>query len=80
VRVSHEHTAVFDDPNLVSCAGLAPVLTLADRAGLHEHLARHLMLAGCAGMPSCGMWRKGALPEPPGGLSFDGLAVWSAVF
>ncbi len=43
--VSHEHTAVFDDPNLVSCAGLAPVLTLADRAGLHEHLDR-LMLAG----------------------------------
>jgi len=37
---------VFDDPNLVSCAGLAPVLTLADRAGLHEHLDRHLMLAG----------------------------------
>ena len=46
MRVSHEHTAVFDDPNLVSCAGLAPVLTLADRAGLHEHLDRHLMLAG----------------------------------
>jgi len=45
VRVSHEHTAVFDDPNLVSCAGLAPGLTLADRAGLHEHLDRHLMLA-----------------------------------
>jgi len=37
---------VFGDPNLVSCAGLAPVLTLADRAGLHEHLDRHLMLAG----------------------------------
>ena len=46
MRVSHEYTAVFDDPNLVSCAGLAPVLTLADRAGLHEHLDRHLMLAG----------------------------------
>jgi len=46
VRVCHEHTAVFDDPNLVSCAGWPPVLTLADRAGLHEHLDRHLMLAG----------------------------------
>ncbi len=57
MRVSHEHTAVFDDPNLVSCAG-------SKRAGL----------------PSWGRWRNGALPEPPGGLSFDGLAVWSAVF
>ncbi len=46
MRVCHEHTAVFDDPNLVSCAGWPPVLTLADRAGLHEHLDPHLMLAG----------------------------------
>jgi len=33
----------------------------------------------CAGLPSCGRWRNGPLPEPPGGLSFDGLAVWSVV-
>jgi len=33
----------------------------------------------CAGLPCCGMWRSGPLPEPPGGLSFDGLAVWSVV-
>lgn len=46
MRVSHEYTAVFDDPNLVSCAGLAPVLTLAERAGLHELLAQHLTLTG----------------------------------
>jgi len=37
---------VFDDPNLVSCAGLAPVLTLAERAGLHDLLAEHLTLTG----------------------------------
>jgi hypothetical protein len=37
---------VFDDPNLVSCAGLAPVLTLAARAGLHELVAQRLTLAG----------------------------------
>ena len=30
----HGVTAVFNDPNLVSCAGLAPVLQLAERAGL----------------------------------------------
>jgi len=29
----------------------------------------------CAGLPSCGMRCNGALPEPPEGLSFDGLAV-----
>ena len=37
---------MFDDPNLVSCAGLEPVLTLAERAGLHDLLAEHL-----AGVP-----------------------------
>ncbi len=37
MQLSHEWsraTAVFDDPNLVSCAGLAPVLALAEQAGL----------------------------------------------
>ncbi|MBE1604790.1 IS1380 family transposase [Actinopolymorpha pittospori] len=29
-------TPVFDDQNLVSCAGLAPVMALAERAGLSE--------------------------------------------
>jgi len=33
----------------------------------------------CAGLPSCGRWRNGALPEPPWGLSVDGLAVWGVV-
>jgi hypothetical protein len=28
-------SATFDEPNLVSCAGLVPLLRLADRAGLH---------------------------------------------
>jgi Transposase DDE domain group 1 len=39
VRVSHGLSAVFDDPNLVSCAGLAPVLALAQRCGLHRLVA-----------------------------------------
>ena len=46
MRVCHESTAVFDDPNLVSCAGLVPVLRLAGRAGLHDLLAEHLTLTG----------------------------------
>ena len=42
MRVCHGFDAVFDDPNLVSCAGLAPVLQLAERAGLHQLTAYHL--------------------------------------
>jgi hypothetical protein len=36
--------AVFDDPNLVSCPGLAPVLQLAERSGLPELVARHVSI------------------------------------
>jgi hypothetical protein len=49
MRVSHSVSAVFDDPNLVSAAGLAPVLALAERAGLHELVAEHLTVPGSAG-------------------------------
>jgi hypothetical protein len=44
MRVCHGVTAVFDDPNLVSCAGLAPVLELAERAGLHDLVEEHVHL------------------------------------
>lgn len=39
VRASHTAGAVsvtFDEPNLVSHAGLVPLLRLAQRAGLHD--------------------------------------------
>jgi hypothetical protein len=49
MRVSHGVTAVFDDPNLVSCAGLVPVLELADGAGLPRLVAEHLRLTGLGG-------------------------------
>ena len=42
MRVSHAVTAAFDDPNLVSCAGLVPVLQLAQRAGLHRLVAERV--------------------------------------
>src|SRR3954454_12572068 len=42
MQVSHSVSAVFDDPNLVSAAGLVPVLALAERAGLHRLVAEHL--------------------------------------
>ena len=44
MRVCHGFTAVFDDPNLVSCAGLAPVLALAERAGLHRLIGEHVRI------------------------------------
>lgn len=44
MRVCHGVTTLFDDPNLVSCAGLAPVLELAERAGLHELVTEHVHL------------------------------------
>jgi len=49
MRVLHSVSAVLDDPNLVSAAGLAPVLALAERAGLHDLVAEHLTVPGSAG-------------------------------
>ena len=41
---------MFDDPNLVSCAGLAPVVALGERAGLSVLVSSHLMLQGKTGV------------------------------
>jgi hypothetical protein len=46
MRVSHAVSPVFDDPNLVSCSGLAPVVALAERCGLHDLVADTLTLSG----------------------------------
>lgn len=53
MRVSHSFpaiSAVFDDPNLVSCAGLAPTLALAQRAGLADLVAHTLTLKALGGV------------------------------
>ncbi len=42
-------SAVFDDPNLVACAGLVPVLALADAAGLGTLAGAHLSVPGDKG-------------------------------
>jgi hypothetical protein len=42
--------ASFDDPNLVSHAGLVPVMALAQRAGLGELAAEHVTPAGECGV------------------------------
>jgi len=47
MRVSHSFPAIsatFDDPNPVSCAGLAPAMALAQRAGLGDLVADTLTL------------------------------------
>jgi hypothetical protein len=52
VRASHTPAAVsaiFDEPNLVSCAGLVPVLRLAERAGLHGAADRRVRLPASVG-------------------------------
>ena len=46
----HGVTAVFDDPNLVSCAGLAPVLELAERAGLQRLVGERVQLGKPGGV------------------------------
>src|SRR5467141_260420 len=42
--------ASFDDPNLVSHAGLVPVMGLAQRAGLGELIAEHVTPGGTCGV------------------------------
>src|SRR3982750_2969372 len=45
MQLSHDPAAVdavFDEANLVSCAGLAPVLAMAEQAGLSELLVEQL--------------------------------------
>jgi len=52
MQLSHAvpvRTAVFDDPNLVSHAGLVPAIGLAGRAGLVDLADRHLTVPGGAG-------------------------------
>jgi len=52
VKLSHTRSAtsaVFDDPNLVSAAGLVPVLALAQRAGLADLADLHLSVPGDKG-------------------------------
>jgi len=64
VRLSHEWshaTPVFDDENLVSCAGLVPVLALAEQAGLSQLIGEKVSITS---------WRvRSAGANPVGKLS-----------
>jgi hypothetical protein len=53
VRLSHDPLkthASFDDPNLVSRAGLVPVMALAERAGLAALVREHVSVGGPCGV------------------------------
>jgi hypothetical protein len=53
MRLLHELTRIhasFDEPNLVSRAGLVPVMALAERAGLADLAGEHVRLAGACGV------------------------------
>lgn len=79
MTVSHTRTPVFDESNLVSAAGLAPVLDLAEHAGLSQSLStmtvaspnpvvksRTLiagMLAGADSIDDLNLLRAGATPK-----------------
>ena len=53
MRLSHDLLkthASFDDPNLVSRAGLVPVMALAEKAGLADLVSEHLSTGGPCGV------------------------------
>ena len=80
MRLWHSAAATsvqFDESNLVSCAGLVPVMRLGQDCGLAELVAEHLRVAGplgantpfkvggvVAGMLMCFGWNLGAFAEP----------------
>ena len=49
MELSHSPSARFDDPNLIAHAGLVPVLSLAERAGLTGLIGQRLVVPGEAG-------------------------------
>ena len=49
MRGCHVESAVFDDPNLVLCGGLAPVVALGQRCGLAALVGAHLSLPSAGG-------------------------------
>jgi hypothetical protein len=68
VRLLHDPrkiSALFDDPNLVSRAGLVPVMGLAERSGLGGLVGQHVKIAA----------RTGVLPEVKVGCLVAGMAA-----
>ncbi len=49
MRVCHNLSADFDDPNLIASAGLVPVMALAGKAGLPDLVREQVSVPGSAG-------------------------------
>jgi hypothetical protein len=78
VRISHGAArlrASFDDPNLVSCAGLAPVLTLAQRCDLRGVVAAQLRVPTDKGSNASGKVTTIVAGMVTGADSIDDLDV-----
>lgn len=75
MRVCHVKSARFDDPSLVSAAGLVPVMALAQRAGLAGLVAAHVGVPGTAGANAPGKVAAVVAGMVAGADSFEDLAV-----
>jgi len=68
-------SAVFDDPNLVSMAGLVPVMALAQWAGLGALVDEHVSVPGPAGAHASAKVAAVVAGMVAGADSFEDLAV-----
>lgn len=71
VRLLHRWSQAavrFDEENLVSCAGLVPVMALAERAGLSELVAQKVEITGAA-IPSTGANPAGKIAAIVAGMA-----------
>ncbi|NMM16485.1 MAG: IS1380 family transposase [Cellulomonas sp.] len=75
MRVCHVKSAYFDDPNLVSTAGLVPVMALAQRAGLAGLVEAHVSVPGPAGAHAPAKIAAVVAGMVAGADSFEDLAV-----
>jgi hypothetical protein len=65
----------FDDPNLVSCAGLVPVMRLADEVGLHDAVAGRVRLPSDKGANPAGKLTTIVAGMLAGGDRIDDLDI-----
>jgi hypothetical protein len=81
VRLLHtlaETRVSFDDPNLVSHAGLVPLAALAERAGLHDLAAAHVRPGGDCGANAGLKVACLAAGMAAGADSIDDMGLWGS--
>jgi hypothetical protein len=67
-------TPVFDDENLVSCAGMVPLMGLAERAGLSELIEQRVRFTGSR-VASAGVNPAGKLTSIIAGMAADADSI-----